>query len=159
MSFLTRDVLDKVIPKSIHLENRARKIVRIARNDRIPLEACLIWLADTIEHDRFSGFGNGKNLPDWVRGFSRTDHWQDLQIEGLEYKPAHKYLTAQGWPTGTKCWFVRMECGWREFVAHETPLITALRAVVVAHCWMQWRRIPPEERPDFVKMIQEFMAS
>jgi hypothetical protein len=157
MTHLTRQVLDAVLPANVHLESRARKIAGIAKDsDRIPLEACLLWLADMTERDRFSGFG--KDVPAWRKKPGAAAEWWDIRISGLAYKTSAQYLTQEGWPNGTRCWYVRMECGWREFVAAEGPTLAALRAVVVAHCWQQWRAISPDDRPDLIDVIEEFMT-
>lgn len=55
--------------------------------------------------------------------------------DGPLYKPKDRYLTAEGWPLGTVCWFVEVSSG------HERQRFCAGRpeeAVVRAALWACW---------------------
>ena len=53
--------------------------------------------------------------------------------EGPLFKPEHNYLTAEGYPLGTTCWYVRLENeGERHWVCAESPALAICRAALMA---------------------------
>lgn len=55
-----------------------------------------------------------------------------LVWEGPLFKPAHRYLTNEGWPLGTECWYVRLDVsGWHVMVCAETPALAICRAYLI----------------------------
>lgn len=120
VSFLTREMIEKILPKSIRLDDKAQRIVGVPKKDPKPLEACLIWLAGAAEDNKIDQFSM-THVPE-------------------ERDP----------------WFVIVDG--RELISASQPTLAALRAVIVLHCRLEWRALPPDERPDFVKYIERFMA-
>lgn len=111
----------------------------------------LRWLAAAYEADQFP-------RPDWKRqpadGFEFAD---PVRIDGLGYKGNEGYLTAEGWPLGVPCWYFRVECGWREYIAAEDPVVATERAVIFVHCARAWRDTAPQKRPSIGEFVQAFM--
>ena len=56
-------------------------------------------------------------------------------FDGPIYKPSHRYLTEEGYPLGTTCWYVLVETqDSQEFVCADTaPLAICLAALEVAN--------------------------
>lgn len=53
--------------------------------------------------------------------------------DGPLFKPEHAYLTAEGYPLGTTCWYVALEhAGYRYVVCAETPQDAVRRAAAIA---------------------------
>jgi hypothetical protein len=51
--------------------------------------------------------------------------------QGPLFKPEHHYLTREGYPLGTTCWFVRIECdGYIKNVCADTPALAICRAAL-----------------------------
>lgn len=143
---VTRDWLDKHLPAE-HVIELARAVapdfwtMETAGGGR--LTAALLWLAAMHEADRFP-------WPAWkeydpATGVHPETAWS-IRIAGLAYKGEDQYLTLEGWPLGTRCWYVRVECGWREFIAAEDPLVAALRGVFYAATTKEWRDTHPQRR-------------
>lgn len=43
--------------------------------------------------------------------YQMDQHAAGYRWLGPVYKPVHSYLTHEGWPLGTSCWYVRVEAG------------------------------------------------
>lgn len=55
----------------------------------------------------------------------------NLEWRGPLYKPSHHYLTAEGYPLGTVCWYVHVErFGWQRCICAETPMLAICRAAL-----------------------------
>ena len=59
---------------------------------------------------------------------------QGFEWDGPRFKPSHHYLTHEGYPLGTTCWYVRLaQDGLISFMCGETPMeaicLAALRSV------------------------------
>lgn len=53
-----------------------------------------------------------------------------MRIRGPRFKPKDKYLTNQGYPLGTTCWYYIVEySGWRKIICGDTVSAAAIRVV------------------------------
>ena len=56
---------------------------------------------------------------------------ENLEWRGPLYKPSHHYLTHEGYPLGTVCWYVHAErFGWRRSICADTPMLAICRAAL-----------------------------
>lgn len=98
--------------------------------------------------------------PPWTEpshpGFAPGEWVFQLHHRGLEYKPWSNYLTAEGWPTGTTCWYMCIEMGCRYYICAERPVTALLRGIIVMRCLLKWREIAPKKRPHIEEYIKEF---
>lgn len=148
---ITKELLDEVLPDTLETIKLAEVYSGLLlREDYgrmvIPdvVEVALKWMAKCTEDDRFWGYGDRK--PAWKTNES-AEWLYSIETGGLQYKPSSCYLTAEGWPTGTTCWYVCIESGWREYVGAETPRLAVIRALVVIGLAARLREIAPKERP------------
>jgi hypothetical protein len=138
---LTREILDEVLPDSDATWKLAEHLTGVELADRSKvLTRGLRWLADFVEGDRFPV------QPDWAR--ERHAYPFPITMRGLEYKSASQYLTAEGWPLGTRCWYVCIDSEWHQFAAAETPEMAIVRAMIVMSLLKLRRETPPEKRTD-----------
>jgi len=148
---ITREWLDRALPVGPETRLAAEAACGVMfERDTLPI--CLNWLAEATEADRFPE-------PEWKqfdpeRGARFESAWP-VSMGGLQYKSAGEYLTAEGWPLRTRCWFIVVECGWREIVAAEAPEWAAMRAAIVFAAARDWRDIDPKERPGFLTYVEQ----
>lgn len=90
-------------------------------------------------------FSDSARVPAWARERAFRDLYP-ISIGGLTYKPTTNYLTAEGYPLGTTCWYCRVDCGPRYIAAHEDPEQAVLRTVLLALALFERRKKAPEER-------------
>ncbi len=115
------------------------------------MEDQLQWLAKLSEDDAFP-------RPPWKEE-RRADgsHYHDiawaLRVDGLNYKSRLQYLTAEGWPMGTACWYVQVDGGWRELITGETPSLALARAIIFVSVALIWRNTAPDERIELADMV------
>lgn len=144
---ITREGLDAALPDTPQVWKLASRLA--FQGDKLDqaniLPAGLRWLAEFTEGDRFSHAPEG-----WDWG----DTWWNIEIDGLNYKSRSHYLTAEGWPLQTTCWYVRVECGWREFVAAEIPELAVVRALIVVALAAKRRLITSKDRLPILEMAK-----
>lgn len=146
---ITREWIDRVLPRGPALMEAASREIGSTLSDDILLGVGLRWLAEVTEQDRFP-------RPAWT---SETfDTAWPITANGLKYKSESQYLTAQGWPLGTRCWFVTIECGWREHVFAEDPETALLRAICVVGAARRWRDTNPKQRLPFLNTVEREFA-
>jgi hypothetical protein len=146
---LDKEYFDKWMPAGIALESIAARITG-RRGDFDVLHA-LNWMAAFQESDRFSRW------PDQMKPWDRpAGDWWNLSFRGLQYKGSESYLTAEGWPCGTMCWYVCVECGWREFVCAEGMSTAVARAVLLIEALRLWR---PTDRKRSMEAYLEDLCS
>lgn len=146
---ITREFLDEHMPPSNRLFMLAADVAGMTSADDI-LPKGLRWLASFCENDRFSGFGDG--APAW-RLQHPLDWWYTVQIDGLSYKDSMQYLTAEGWPSGKPCWYVRIECGMIHYIGAEDPELAVLRAIAFTKVLAERRSTAPDCRRAIDDMI------
>lgn len=161
---ITRDWLNTHIPVDEKLRDIAAKalgayIGRPVENfDDMP--SVLVALADLVEKERF--FPTAALNPEWMQpdhpDYEHEWSW-NVSIRGLDYKESMSYLTAEGWPCGTKCWFMTVDFGWKEYIAHETPLGALYRTIVVVSACLLSRQQPPKKRKKLVEYIKQVMET
>lgn len=152
---ITREELDQHLPAGMRLADIANRIIGLPYPD---IELSLQWLARVTEEDYLSSFSDKRPTWTMVPGAS-WGHWSELRMDGLQYKRSSHYLTAEGWPTGTTCWFVRIECGMLYIVCAENPTLAVQRAVVLVHLLLRQREIEPRLRPDIWDMVDSLLRS
>ena len=110
---ITRTWLDATLPAGEHLEDLAFMF-----SGSRHMEDQLEWLARMNDVDNM--------FPGWTKPGVEVSRYHDrwsVTMGGLCYKDKRGYLTIQEWYAGMTCWYVCIECGWREFIAAETPAI------------------------------------
>lgn len=143
---ITRGWLDKHLPDTEKLHALARVIV--GSDD--PL-AQLEWLAQASDSRRYYTPAWQKEArANYDHALADQERW-GLDIGGLEYKPESRYLTAEGWPLGTRCWYVLVEKGFREVIAGETPKLALSRGIIFVHCVMMRTDTHPHQRTEHFK--------
>jgi hypothetical protein len=154
---ITREWLDEHLPadRALDLAETAAPDFRTMLVGK-GLSDALRWLAALHEADRVP-------RPKWKdydpeKGVHPETAWP-IRIGGLGYKGNDSYLTAEGWPLGTTCWYVKVECGWREYIAAEEPEIAALRGVFYAAVTREWRDTHPDERTLTAQAHAEIVAA
>jgi len=107
---------------------------------------------------------------DWHAAFRRDQDWQQssdpnyenewayqISFRGIDYKPFSNYLTLEGWGTGTICWFVTVEYGWRAHITAEEPRLAVLRAIIVMSAALRSRKTRPSQRSEIEIAVQQIM--
>lgn len=161
-----REYLETVLPEGVKLDNA------VAR--------CLVECFD-VEH-RAEAEHMVHDLPrllvvmgkfvekDWHRAFRKEEAWQQngspdyendwsyqISFRGVCYKPFSSYLTLEGWGTGTICWFVTVEHGWRACVTAEKPRVAVLRAIVIMCAALRSRKTRPSQRSEVEEIVRKIM--
>lgn len=170
---ITREWLDKHLPVDACLPLIATRCLvkhfEIAPGETNvdDLEWVLNVLAKFVEKDWHYPYcwpDDGENKPSWLRlespdyDPSATSKMWNISIHGLTYKQRSNYLTAEGWPTGTTCWFMTVDHGWKEHVAALTPMAAALRTVVFVAALLEKRSFKPgtsKRVEDYIKLLTE----
>lgn len=140
---ITRDWLDRILPPCAQLRDAA---ARITGDSGCGLSDGLLWMAQATEKDFFP-------RPAWKADGLSEDAWP-VRFNGLQYKDRGQYLTNQGWPLSTTCWFVTLECGWRDQVCAEDPELAVVRAVFMMDVAIKWRDTSPKGRGDFLAAVE-----
>jgi hypothetical protein len=158
---LDREFFDRIIPADNELI--AKLCSRITGLDLMysPGEnamAMLEWMADFTEKDWSASFHFNFDWqkPDHPMYVPSGNAWA-IFVRGLEYKRSSNYLTLEGWPTGTVCWFVCVEAGYRVYCCAEKPETACQRGVIVMQAMVNTRAIAPRIRPDLATAIQELV--
>ncbi len=100
------------------------------------------------------------SCPSWLKVESpdydsqATSKMWNISIRGLVYKQRSNYLTAEGWPCGTTCWFITVDHGWKEHVAGLTPMAAALRTMVFVGALVDRRKYKPGTEPQLTECIR-----
>lgn len=152
---ITREELDQHLPAGMRLADVANRIIGLPYPD---IELSLQWLSRITEEDAFSSLSSKR--PPWAKSPGASwGHWPELRMDGLQYKYSSHYMTSEGWPSGTTCWFVRIELGMFYIAAAEAPLTAVQRAVVLVHLLLRQREIEPRLRPDIWDMVDSLLRS
>lgn len=151
---INKEFLDRVIPDNPHSTRVAAQVV--GKRHFVDNIVCsgLQWLINVTEHDEYRS-----EKPDWYGkpGMDYMRDWWPISVDGLNYKKDTEYLTLEGWPLGTRCWYVRIETGWNEFFAADTMECAIVRAIIYVDSYIEWRKIKPKERPDIEEIIERRM--
>lgn len=159
---LDKNFLESVLPPGDELNAAVRRCLLECFDVEEPLPVLdLDWLLTTMA--RFLE-------KDWHKAFHKKEEWQDIEsperehdwpyqisFRGLDYKPRSNYLTEWGWGTGTICWFVTVEYGWRECICAADPRTAVLRAIVVMCAANRTSKTRPSRRRDIVEIIEQIM--
>lgn len=146
-----RDYLDKYIPNPEVASEIILKHYKGGPPADASLEDLCVLLADIVRDDRFSAMRGKK---DWTKQhYDGMGDWWEIHSISLEYKSSGQYLTDEGWPLGTECWFVRICEGANHCICAETPLLAAWRGLVYCMIYKKWRSFPPPERPRKSDMV------
>ncbi len=167
MATLTREILDEILPEGAQLDKAVEhvllKIFDTGGWDGLyePLELSNL-LKDSAEFIEkiyprtFIG-----ELP-WQKAGTPEYEYDDrnyfITFRGVDYKQRSQYLTLEGWGTGTKCWFVTVEYGWRRHICAETPDLAMRRAVVIiAACFLESQTKPSlrKQHLDYIRGIMK----
>lgn len=154
---MNREWLDEAMP--IHrLGSLASKEVGEELTPENCLGVCLRWLAQFVEGDRWP-------RPPWkefdpIRG-ARHETVYSIRFLGLDYKDNMSYLTAEGWPMDTTCWYVTIEMGHRDLIIADEIEHAVMRAVIFAAYSKRFRDIAPEDRPKYglKQLIEDGVAA
>lgn len=157
---LNREFYDEHLPEdadlvsiaNMFLKDQERPLIRT----RFLLYDGLKFLSDFHEEDKNWQLKKDQK-PDWSKvghpDYVHEHQWS-ITIGGLHYKGSDYYLTNDGWPTGTICWYVPIESGSRFKAAGSTPAAALLRAVVVTCCMSCYRQLHPKARLGIGKWIE-----
>lgn len=149
---ITREFLEKHLSDGPRLYDVARRAsgcaIHWGDHEQSMLEG-LEWMARFTENNRHP-------QPPWKTPQEFETVWP-IKMRGLAYKSSMDYLTAQGWPSGhgKQCWYVCIECGFREYIGATEPVCATLRAVIVIAVTQKWQDIHPRERPNLMQMISD----
>ena len=110
--------------------------------------------------DRFSGFSSSDpSAPAWRDinnpDYAYTDWWHYRITTCLHFKPTDNYMTTEGWPLGTECWYTTVELGWRIHTCSETPEMAIYRALILSHVALKHRAMHPKKRPHLEDMMAD----
>ena len=150
---LDRKFWDEHVPKDdLNAAVRVMGICGLAAS--LGLDVRLEWLADANEPYFAPKIEWYEALQPWERarsgGLPRA-----ISHRGLEYKDEAHYLTAEGWPLGTRCWYFCIDCGYRLFTCAETPELATMRAIIVVDACRRWRATEPAARKNIEIYIKE----
>ena len=125
-----------------------------------PIKIGLNYMIAAQTADRFSGFSSSDpNAPAWRDindpDYAHSDWWHYRITTCLHFKPVDNYMTLEGWPLGTECWYTTIELGWREHTCSETPEMAVYRALILTHAALKHRAMHPKRRPYLVDMMAE----
>lgn len=112
-------------------------------------DSCLSWLARLTEKDMHSY--NTQSSVNALGGYTYP-----VSFDGLGYKDSAHYLTGQGYPTGSICWYVRIACGFHVYTCSPSPELALMRGVIVAQAALLWREEPASTRlplEDYVMLV------
>jgi len=147
---ITREFLDKTIPDTHRMWELASKItsVDLANGYRSAVAwrvyAGLEWLAAATER---------------AQHYDAVAATWPIRAHGLLLKPSDMYLTAEGWPLGTTCWYVLVECGSRWYACAETQHLAVLRGVVLVHALaLDSATAPQLRRKSISELIQQIVT-
>ncbi len=157
-----RKEFDELLPDNI----RSRKLVESMIGISADLPSAdfvldgLYWAADLCERDRHASWTKYDwQQPEHPLYNSYEPVWR-VSTYGLSYKDSGSYLTAEGWPLGTKCWFMPVNCGWRIYCCGETPQLAVLRGIVIMTIAIEQRELAPKLRQGMhsalIQRVMEF---
>lgn len=161
---ITRDWLNAHIPVDDELPRIAAHafenvLNRTVENFDDALQV-LTALADLVEKDRWYGLAEHK--PAWMQR-DHPDYENEcsynISIRGLTYKESMSYLTAEGWYSGSPCWFITVDYGWKEYIAHETPKGALLRTIIILSAIYLSREQPPKKRKKLGEYVAQVMEA
>ena len=123
-----------------------------------PIKLGLDYMIGVQKADRFSGFSSSDpNAPSWRDvndpEYAYTDWWSYRITTCLNFKPTDNYMTLEGWPLGTECWYTTIELGWREHTCSETPEMAIYRALILTHAALKHRAMHPKKRPSLEELM------
>ena len=158
-----REFFDTYLPKGEQLDAKVKQCLVECFKVELPCpDKDLAWLLTTM----------ATFLEDeWRRWLRHEESWKspqnpdfehDLQswvisFRGLDYKNKSQYLTAEGWPCGTTCWFVTIEYGWREHATAEEPLLAVQRAIIMLCACVRASKTQPSKRRNVMEIVKQIM--
>jgi len=158
----TREVLDSVLPPGDALNAAVRRSLFECFNVDTPyaiidLEFLLAAMAGFVE--MHAGFRKQEEQPWQVLHSPEYEYdWSyTITVRGVDYKPRSNYLTLEGWPTGTTCWFVTVDYGWRENITAPGPLLAVLRAIIVLCAVVRTSKTAPSKRREVLEVMKQIM--
>lgn len=154
MATLDKEFWDTHLPDSPETIRRAEALTGLDLSNDL-LGVGLRWLAEQTEREWMPRWGD--EAPEWKRPGSPHfgDYDNSISASGLSYKQWSHYLTLEGYPTGTTCWYVRIDAGWRQMVCGETPELALIRALIVFATLQKQRPTAPRMRRE----LREELAS
>lgn len=144
---INREQLDRLMPWGHDLRRTANRLTGIATYENFFVEESLNWIATFSEEN-----GPGQRaIPRFPGRWIRIDG-------GLTYKTSGMYMTHEGWPQGTTCWFAVVECGFRWYVAGDAVGVAVLRIVVFLAVLRKWIDSGSSDPEEVLRMIEREMA-
>ena len=139
------------------MDNREiQKIITGKDLDILIAERVFKWVYDTRNFYWHTPDGGGRLLPSFSRQISAA--WEIVEyfikkmgydnglllFAGPIFKPAHQYMTQEGFPLGITCWYVEAETpnGHRKYICGETAPL----AVCYAALWLTEAMAEENER-------------
>lgn len=157
----TREMFDTILPPGELLEAAVKRSLIECFDVPETSLSDLAWLLTVMErfYERHAAYSPTKTEP-WQKLHSpefENDWTHSISFRGLDYKPRSNYMTLEGWPTGTTCWFITVEYGWREQVTAPTPQLAVFRAIVVMCAAFRVRKTAPSKRRDVIEIMKQIM--
>lgn len=123
----------------------------------------LTYMIELQSADRFSGFSDRPGTPSWRQrnspDYCYGDWWEYRITTCLNFKPTDNYMTSEGWPLGTECWYSTIELGWRTHTCSETAEMAIYRALILSHTALQHRAMHPKTRPGIEEMMAQIASA
>ena len=142
-----REFWDRELPDGADLWAAVDRIMRRRVTESVILPAGLAWLAEVHESDHFPRPAWRSEIP-----IVHESAWS-IRPHGLNYKGSDSYMTAEGWCLGSTCWYVTVECGFRDHVIAETPELCMRRAIVFVAATRKWRDTHPKRRSSLHEFV------
>lgn len=122
-----------------------------------PIKEGLAYMIGVQKSDRFSGFSDRPGTPSWRQrnspDYEYGDWWEYRITTCLNFKPEDNYMTNEGYPLGTECWYSTIELGWRIHTVSQTPEMAIYRALILTHVALKHRAMHPKKRPSLEQMM------
>jgi len=145
----TREWFDLHMPCAA-LRKVVFKLTDLDTCEEVFVKNTLEWLVNFQESDRFP------SSPDWRKDFPLGSCYS-IRFSGIHFKGSLDYLTAEGWPSGTTCWWSRVEEGSHYIVTAETVELLLMRIVVVIEALKIFRSENPHTRRRLTDIIDCLM--
>lgn len=160
---MTREFWEQHFPDEYKCMRLAERLIdRTIMQD--PIKEGLAYMIGVQTADRFSGFSSSDpNAPAWRdinnHDYAHSDWWHYRITTCLHFKPTDNYMTNEGWPLGTECWYCTIELGWRIHTCSETPEMAIYRALILTDTALKHRAMHPKRRPYLKDMMAEIAQS
>jgi len=107
------------------------------------IPACDCWQDETAPFCVSRSWSAAGPALEWLGKWSDNEPFGDQRIVGLDFKNQNHYMTNQGYPLGTTCWYVHIEFdGKRRWFCCDSACLAIARAV----CLVGLREKPDEMR-------------